>query len=125
MRCHQNERSREKAPHANKLASSQACALAGMSTRWEMGEPHVCMYLTIANLCKIASSAFIVFVMKNFLDVAHTQCITLDKTNNLCLSETTTPGAGSKCDLYLLYLGEAKNVFVVVVQRGTNGVVNG
>ena len=62
----------------------------------------------------MASSAFIVFVIKNFVDVAHTPCITLDKANDFCLSGTTTPGSGSKCDLYLVYLDEAKNVFLLL-----------
>ena len=67
------------------------------------------------------SSAFIVvFVIKNFFDVAHMPCIILDKANNVCLSGTTTSGTGSKFDLYLLYLWEARNVFLcwcTTVQR--------
>ena len=67
----------------------------------------------MAKLCNMASSAFIVLVIKNFLDVAHMPCITLDNAKDLCLSGTVIPGAGSRCALYELYSGEARNVFLL------------
>ena len=58
----------------------------------------------------MASSAFIVLVMKNLCDVYQAPYMTLDKKCDLCLSGTMIPGTGSNYDLYFLYLLEAMNV---------------
>ena len=101
---HQKVGSKEKVPPAKRLASPHACALVSLFMRWKIGDHKVGMWVPIDNLCMMTSSVFIFLVMKNMFDVSQTPCMTLDKENNFCLSGAMISGAGSKCDLYFLYL---------------------
>ena len=55
-------------------------------------------------------STFIVLLMNNLSEVNHTTRKTHDRVNDLCLSGIVLPLMGSKCDLYLVYSWDLRNV---------------
>ena len=70
------------------------------------------MCVPVVSLCKIDDSDFGVLFIKKRLLVDHTYCITHDKTNSLCLSDSCVPLPGSKCVLYFLHSREYRNEYL-------------